>query len=327
MPKTATHETPRMTDEQLDQLLSGMAEGFATQDRTRAPVLHTPSEAGLDFEDVTFPSLDGVQLEGWFIPADGSTRLVIANHAMGFSRSGQPTHLEPWVHEWGQVADGANAKEVNFVPDLKILHDAGYNVLTYDLRNHGLSGSANGGESTSGWFEARDVVGSLRFARQDPRMREMAVGLFSRCLGCNSTFAAMKQYPAEFKGVRCLVGAQPVQTEIIIRHQLALAGVPEERLDSAIADLDQRIKVTTSLGFAARDSQEWAEHVMVPTLLYGVHDDVLTDHTDLETVLDNIPVADKELYWVRDSVARWDGYLEFQRHPQRSLDWFDKHMK
>jgi hypothetical protein len=29
---------------------------------------------------VSFPSRDGVPLEGWFIPAPGSGRLIIANH-------------------------------------------------------------------------------------------------------------------------------------------------------------------------------------------------------------------------------------------------------
>jgi len=48
--------------------------------------------------------------------------------------------------------------EVNFIPDYRILHDAGYNVLAYDLRNFGLSGAANGGIASSGIFESRDVV-------------------------------------------------------------------------------------------------------------------------------------------------------------------------
>lgn len=157
-----THEGPTLTEEQIGHLLQAFAEGFATTDRVRAPVLHAPSDRGLDYEDVTFPSLDGVPLEGWFIPAAESDKLIVANHPMGFSRSGQPTHLDPWHKVWGSSGNGV---EVNFIPDLKFLHDAGYNVLTYDLRNHGLSGSANGGGSTSGLFEARDVVGSLRYAR------------------------------------------------------------------------------------------------------------------------------------------------------------------
>ena len=47
----------------------------------------------MTYEDVFFPSLDGVGLEGWFIPAD-SDRLVIANHFMPGNRYGYPGHLE-----------------------------------------------------------------------------------------------------------------------------------------------------------------------------------------------------------------------------------------
>jgi hypothetical protein len=38
----------------------------------------------------------------------------------------------------------ARGFEVNFLPELKHLHEAGYNVLTYALRNCGRSGEANG---------------------------------------------------------------------------------------------------------------------------------------------------------------------------------------
>ena len=121
-------------------MLKQMAAGSGQQ--LRSPVLHSPSEQNLDYENVTFPSRDGVPLEAWFIPATGSNKLIIANHPMGFSRSGMPTQFEPWHSQW---ASSGNGFEVNFIPDYKILHDAGYNVLTYDLRNLGLSGAANGG--------------------------------------------------------------------------------------------------------------------------------------------------------------------------------------
>ena len=315
-----------LTIEQTDQLLSVIAEGFASRDRERAPILHSPAEVGLAYDDVTFPSMDGVPLEGWFIPAEGSRKLIIANHPMGFSRSGQPTDREPWRAEFGTIAGGVNGVEVNFVPDLKILHDAGYNVLTYDLRNHGLSGSGNGGRVGSGWFEARDVVGSLRFARADERMRGMTIGLFSRCLGCNSTFAGITQFPDEFADVRCLVGAQPITTHVVVAHQLALAGVAAERLDEVMSDLDTRITLSTSLNFAARDPHAWASTVQLPTFLYGVYDDALTDNTDLTTQFENLATTDKQLHWVRDTPSRWDGYLEFQRRPQPMLAWFERHM-
>jgi hypothetical protein len=314
---TEGHAAPALTEEQIDHILQAMADSFGRQ--LRSPILHSPSEQGLEYEDVTFPALDGVPLEGWFIPAAGSDKLIIANHPMGFSRSGIPTHLEPWRSVW---APSGNDFEVNLVPDYKILHDAGYHVLAYDLRNFGHSGAANGGIASSGIFEARDVAGSLAYARSRRDTRELTIGLFSRCLGCSSTFAAMTQFPGAFDDVRCLVGPQPVTMKTIVRHRLALAGVPAGRID----DLEQRIILRTSIGFARRAPQEWAKNVGVPTFLYQVHDDVLTEPADVQAMFDNIPMPDKGLRWIYGTTRRWDGYLEFQRHPEPMLEWFAKHM-
>jgi pimeloyl-ACP methyl ester carboxylesterase len=194
-------------------------------------------------------------------------------------------------------------------------------VLAYDLRNHGHSGAANGGISSSGIFEARDVVGALAYARQHPDTRDMAIGLFSRCLGCSSTFAAMTQFPEAFDGVRCLVGPQPVTAETIMGRRLAAMGLAD-RID----ELERRIVLRTGIGFAARSPREWARNVRLPTFLYQVRDDVLTHPSDVQTMFDNVPIADKRLLWIEGTTARWDGYLEFQRRPGPMLDWFATHM-
>ena len=319
MTEVPINTAPRLSNDQINDVLQQFADGFGQLQRS--PVIHSPSEQDLDYENVTFPSSDGVPLEGWFIPATASDKLIIANHPMGFSRSGMPTQFEPWHSQW---APSGNGFEVNFIPDYKILHDAGYNVLTYDLRNLGLSGAANGSIASSGIFEARDVVGSLQYARSRNETRDMTIGLFSRCLGCNSTFSAMTQFPEAFNDVRCLVGCQPVSTQIIAPRQLALAGVPADRID--IKDLEQRIVLRTGIGFAPRDPSEWAKNVRIPTFLYQVHDDVLTQPSDVQTMFDNLPIAEKKLQWITGTTARWDGYLEFQRRPQPMLEWFEKYM-
>ena len=108
----------------LHPLIERYAQMFAHG--TRTPVLRRPSDVGLEYEDVFFPSLDGVPLEAWFIPAD-SDRLLIVNHPMTCNRYGFPGHLPPWNTMFGGF-------EVNFLPELKHLHDAGYNILTYDLK-------------------------------------------------------------------------------------------------------------------------------------------------------------------------------------------------
>jgi pimeloyl-ACP methyl ester carboxylesterase len=95
--------------------------------------------------------------------------------------------------------------EVNFLPELKHLHDAGYKILTYDLRNHGLSGSANGVTSGLGLLECRDVVGSIRYAKGRKELAAMTTGLYSRCMGGNSTVIALVKWPEEFMQIQALV--------------------------------------------------------------------------------------------------------------------------
>jgi uncharacterized protein len=81
-------QAPDLSGEQIDRILQAMAESFGHQ--LRSPILHAPSEEGLDYQDVTFPALDGVPLEGWFIPAAGSGTLIIANHPMGPTAASPP---------------------------------------------------------------------------------------------------------------------------------------------------------------------------------------------------------------------------------------------
>jgi uncharacterized protein len=313
---TDMQDRTALTREQSDEALQRFADGFSSN--LRAPVLHSPSEHGLQYEDVTFPARDGVPLEGWFIPAPGSGKLIIANHPFSFSRSGIPAHLEPWHAVW---APSGNGFEVDLVPDYKILHDAGYHVLAYDLRNPGLSSAANGGVVSNGVTESRDVAGSLEYARARFGTREMAIGLFSRCTGANSTFSAMMRWPAAFDGVRCLVSPQPVTTAIIVQHRLAVLGLGD-RLD----DFNTLLRLRTSIGLEQRVPQEWAKNVRVPTFLYQVREDTLTDPSDVQAMFDNIPLAGKKLHWIEGTTARWDGYLEFQRRPQPMLDWFAQYL-
>jgi uncharacterized protein len=73
-----------MSEAEITQTLKAKAKSFAYS--FRAPILKTPGDYGLVFEDVTFASKDGVPLEAWFIPCSGSTKLIIANHPRWFNR-------------------------------------------------------------------------------------------------------------------------------------------------------------------------------------------------------------------------------------------------
>jgi uncharacterized protein len=315
---TSSAQGKAMTQAQIEEILQRIADGF--RHFPRAPILHRPDEAGLEYENVTFPSEDGVPLEGWFIPASGSDKIIVANHPRWFSRSGLPSHLEPWKSLAGATG---NDFEVNFVPDYRILHDAGYNVLTYDLRNHGQSGAGNGGIFTVGQFEYRDVIGSLNYVRSRADTRDQTIGLFSRCVGGNSTMSAMTRRPEVFERVRCMVSPQPLSSGIALERALERFGIPASYID----DLNERIRLITSFNIDEFSPVPWAKNVRIPTLLYQVRDDLYTRPTDVQAMYDNIPVPEKKLFWIQGTTRRWDGYAYFQKDPSQMLEWFDTYMK
>jgi len=300
----------------LDTTLNTFANGLAHT--SRSPVLRTPADEGLEYQDLTYPSADGVPLEAWFIPRDGSGQLIVAMHAFGFSRYGFPAHIEPWKSAFGP----GNDTEIDFIPDYRILHDAGYNVLAFDFRNHGLSGDANGGLSLNNRFEARDVIGTMKYIRSRPDLAAMELGLFARCMGANATFRAIHTDPAVFAGVRCLVAPLLLSPRAFLETGLEGAGL------GAYADeVDRRYHLLTGARLTDGTTSAWAPAVMMPTLTYGVHDDVLTKPADLEEAYAAIGADEKEMFWINDTPRRWDGYKWFQRHPDRILDWFAMYMK
>ncbi len=309
---TQTH----VADDEIPQLIKNLAHTFGHP--IRSPILRWPEEYGLAYEEVVFPSMDGIPLEAWFFPAD-SDKLVIANHPLWFNRYGFPAHLEPWK----QIgAAGGNDFEVNFMPDYQHLHEAGYNVLCYDMRNFGHSGAANGGIGSNGIFEARDVIGSLQYVKGREDLRHMTVGLFSRCCGANATMIAMTKHPAYFKDIRCMVAPQPVSLRPFYERITEILGIPD-RID----DIDREIQRITSFTMDQMSPIEYAKHVQVPTFITQVHDDALTKPSDVQHIFDNMPVKDKKLFWIEGTTRRWDGYTYFPEHPEQLIDWFDTHMR
>src|SRR5271170_6334733 len=292
-----------MSEANPDQIIDGLADFFAKSMRT--PLLRRPDEYGMPYEDVFFPSLDGVGLEGWFIPAD-SDRLVICNHFMPGNRYGYPGHLDPWK--------GFGGFEVNFLPQYKALHDAGYNVLAYDLRNHGRSGSGNGGIVAIGLIEYRDVIGSLRYAKSRKDTSNMKTALLSVCLGCNSTMVAMNKHPEEFTHIKALLALQPVSARPFIERASEKAGIEKgvEMFDAAIHKL-------TGFHIDELSPIEHAKAVTAPTFVVQVHDDVLTKPSDVQTIYDNISAKDKKLFWIEGTTLRFKGYNYLGEHPDLML--------
>jgi uncharacterized protein len=295
-------------------MIEAYAQLFAHGART--PVLRRPSDYGMEYEDAFFPSLDGVPLEAWFIPAE-SDKLLIVNHPMPCNRYGFPGHLAPWNVMFGGF-------EANFLPELKHLHDAGYNILTYDLRNHGQSGSGSGGISGLGLMECRDVVGSVRYAKSRKDLAMMRTGLYSRCMGGNSTVIAMSKWPEEFTHIKALVLLMVVSGTTFIEK-----GAENLHLDpqKAVERLDERLRELTGMRLEEETPLPYAKDVKVPTLMTQLRRDFLIHaEKDGQAIFDALGAQDKELLWIEESNQRFYAYNYFGQRPERLLGWFAKYM-
>jgi uncharacterized protein len=298
----------------LHPVIEQYADLFAHSVRT--PVLRRPDEVGLEYEDVFFPSLDGVPLEAWFIPAD-SNKLLIINHPETCNRYGYPGHLPPWNIMFGGF-------EVNFLPELKHLHEAGYNILTYDFRNHGLSGMGNGGIVGLGLLECRDVVGSIRYAKSRKDLSSMTTGLYSRCMGGNSTIIAMANWPKEFTNIKAMVLLNVVSGKTFIERGAENMKADPEK---AARQLDERLRELTGFRLDEETPLHHAKHVQVPTLMAQLRRDFLIHgEKDGREIFDALGSQEKELFWIEDSNQRFFAYNYFGQNPERLVEWFDTHM-
>ncbi|MGW4567163.1 alpha/beta hydrolase family protein [Streptomyces sp. NPDC004561] len=291
-------------------IISNLARALAFS--TRTPILRRPDEYGMAYEDVRFPAADGTTLEGWFIPAD-SDKLVIANHPMPANRYGYPGHLP-------EFSNPSVDFEVNFLPDYKNLHDAGYNVLAYDLRNHGRSDAASGGVCGLGWLEYRDVIGSLRYGRERLGMDNSHIGLLSRCTGANATMVGMTKHPEEFENLRAMVAVQPMSVRYLIEETSKAIGFP-----GGVELFTDEFKKLTSFELDELSPLEYAKSVTTPTLVAQVHADSSTRPEDVQSIYDNIGAEDKKLFWIEGTTVRFDGYNYFPENPEQMLAWFNSH--
>lgn len=93
----------------------------------KSPVFETPEKYGLDYEDVTFKTKDGLTLSGWLIKG-GTDKVIIQSHfgvqcSCGFTQEGK-----------GMMKNALWTSDIHFLDQAKYLAEADYSVLMFDIR-------------------------------------------------------------------------------------------------------------------------------------------------------------------------------------------------
>ena len=281
----------------------------------------TPSDYGMAYSDVDILTDDNVRLSAWEIPAVAqSDRTVILNHPLTTTRYGSEAGL-----------DGVSAE---FLPMVKHLHDAGYNVVMYDHRGQGdsdggLGRNAKGAEVPvgAGVTEWQDVAASLKYVLGHAEFGDDEIIFMSQCMGANATFLAWQNAPELFANpqIKALVANQPTlsynMTDRFIRAKTGL-------------DIVDRVLETQleKWGFGFANALETVPSVTVPILFAQVERDQYTFNTetgqnDIQEIID-ASTTESEVIWIGPehpnafgTGMRFDGYRYFNQHPEQLLDF------
>ena len=151
--------------------LGGCNSIFFQPDRIR---YYLPDQFGLIAEDVYFPSADGTQLTGWFLPAQGTPRGTI-------------------VYFHGNAANISN-----HLVQVRWLPPAGYSVFIFDYRGYGVS---SGEPSREGLIQ--DGVAAIDYVRSRKDVNPRRLVVYAQSLGGTVGLSALAR--AGTAGVRAVV--------------------------------------------------------------------------------------------------------------------------
>lgn len=284
-----------------------------------------PSDYGMEYRDVDIVTADNVRLSAWEIPSiTSSGKTVIVNHPLLTTRYGSVEGL-----------DGVSAE---FLPMVRHLHDAGYNIVTYDFRGQGESDGGMGSTAIGtegpigvGVLEWQDVVASLRYVLDHPEFSNDDIVFLSQCMGANATFLAWQKEPELFANpqIKGVVANQPT-----LSYEFSDRYIRANAFGLDLVDDILRVQLK-KYGFGFTQTLEYVPSITVPVLYAQVEKDrytfdEATGQNDIQRIIDATPTehdivwigSDREIAFGTDQ--RFDAYQYFNSYPEELLSFISR---
>ncbi len=221
---------------------------LSAQPAPSSAALDPESAAGLSFESVRFPTAGGSELQGWFVPGMMGLPFGIA------------------------LVHGSGEERRAFLGHLPFLHEAGYSLLVFDLRDHGESDGAARGTGL-GYRELHDVSAAVRYLKRERRLRRVAA--FGISFGGTAVLLAAAGDP----GIDvALAESPPVNVEDLARVRLPRLPEPLRR-----AAVDLALLRIGALG-EPRPIDVVARIAPRPLVLIGSADDRVVSAASIEAL-------------------------------------------
>lgn len=279
----------------------------------KAPVFETPDKYGLEYEDVSFNTKDGVTLSGWIVKGNTDKVVIQSHFGVQCSRSGFT------IEGKGMTGKMLWNKDIHFLNQAKYLVDAGYSVLMYDLRNHGDSGSGEEEWITWGLNERNDVVAAVEFISNHEEYKDANIGLLSICMGAASTTFAygMEDDLQSNPKIKSMIAVQPLTYDYFIEN----LGLPKFLTNAGT----KYTKNKRNVDLTGDSFLPFVKDVNVPTMVIQNKNDNMTDLEMVEQYYDSLKVEKKylslDLEKKRAAAYDWLG-----KNPDEILEWFGKYV-
>lgn len=281
----------------------------------RQPVVKSPSDYGMIYEDIDFSTPDDIVIRGWLIKGS-SEYIVIMVPPMNFTKYGYSVDHQGTF----KITD----IEVEFLKTVKKLHNAGYTVLAFDLRNHGESDDHPGNLFALGNYEYNDVIGALNYVQSRSDLTDKNQVFVSFCTGANATFLAMKEEPGLFSKVEAMVAIQPISTEVFVTNFMK---DKYPIFTGMIPSIEKDIIKATGFSFNDLSPERYIDGLLVPTLFVQAKEDKWTDYKFVEKLYSLAPVEEKEILLFEGDMHRFDTYNYFGHSPEKLLSFLENNKR
>lgn len=297
-----------MTEEQkaMQEQIEMMANSFLYVNKQ--PIIKTPADYGMQYESIQFDTEDGVSLSAWLIKGT-SNKTIIFSHPAAFTRYGYSIEHE------GPAKSGYH-KDVEFLPSVKHLVNAGYNVLMYDQRNHGESELDPNDGIHDPYKASLDNIAAINYVSNHPSLKNNKIGLMSHCQSGYKEMVAMAENPDIYHKVEAVAFTQP----IYIREFYKKFGITDEVIDALKVVYSQK-----GVDLEKQNPLLFADKINTPTLFVQNINDPWGNIEHSKEIFEKIKV-EKEAVWLDEEAHRFLAYNWFNDHPEQLLTFFNKHI-
>ncbi|MBK8806600.1 MAG: isochorismatase family protein [Bacteroidales bacterium] len=275
------------------------------------PPTALPAQFNLKTEDISFQTRDSVLIKAWWIAGENDA-VIIISHSFGANRTG-----------WVGTDKSGQEKTINWLPSVKILADAGYNILMLD---HRACGESNGSITGFGKTEALDIEAALLWTIAHKKKRSGGLintfGLIGFSSGANACLLAAEKFSSEKRLTIATIAVNVYWYEkMIAKSTKYFTDVPLvllpliKKATKKVVGFDPSVEIRPTKTVAS---------ITTPLLLVNAQHDEIASVQDIRTIF-NAARQPKEIV-ILENENRFDAYHFIENHSSKTLEFLNKHL-